>query len=162
MRYLTLANREIDTDRQLAEAERHVVMKLMLWASLGLEQDDFARRRAEALRKGWNNQGALSESAALKELGDDLARRLAIKRGAPGPGWLRAQVFTENFRGGGLRPIDGQGAAPRWEVIDAADVVRGVLEAPAGDSEAALAEFTRGQGELAEKVRALGLELRLA
>lgn len=160
MKYLTLQNREIDTDRHLAEAERHIVMKLMLWASLGLEADDFARRRAEALLKGWNNQGAVNESTVLRELGDDLALRMAARRGGTGPGWLKAQVFSENFRGGGVRLAAGENDPPRFEVLDAADVVRAVLQPAAGDPEAALAEFSDGRGELADRVRALGLELR--
>lgn len=156
MIYLTLQGRAVDTERDLSDAERHVMMKLMLWENLGLEKDEYQRRREDALLNGWNNQGAVSQSAALKAVGDDLAQRLAVRHGARGPGWLRPRLWSGRYAGGGLRPVDGGG----MEVLDAADQVRGTVSLNHDDTDEAVRQLERGQGTLAEQIRALGLELR--
>ena len=160
MDYVTLSGKSIDTDRALAEAERHVLMKLVLWETLGLSDEAFALRRKEALSKGWNQGGQVSESPNLKLINDDLARRLTIRHGAPGPGWLRPREWTESYGGGGIKRVRGDREGWRLEVLDAADVVRGEIDLSGTDVDQALEDFSQGQGVIAEQVKALGLELR--
>lgn len=160
MDYVTLSGKSIDTDRALAEAERHVLMKLVLWETLGLSDAAFARRRDEALSKGWNQGGQVSESPNLKLINDDLAQRLIIRRGAPGPGWLRPREWTESYGGGGIKRVRDDGGAQRLEVLDAADVKRGEIDLAGTDADRALEEVSQGRGVIAEQVRTLGLELR--
>lgn len=76
MIYTTLDGQSFDTDRQLSQAERHVLQKLVIWRKVGLSPREFQRRRAEALAKGWNNQGPVEESAVLAAISEDLLTRL--------------------------------------------------------------------------------------
>ena len=76
MIYTTLDGQSYDTDRQLSEAERHVLQKLVIWRKVGLSPREFQRRRDEALAKGWNNQGPVQESAIMAAISRDLLARL--------------------------------------------------------------------------------------
>jgi hypothetical protein len=77
--YTTRDGQSYGTDRQLSQAERHVLQKLLIWRKVGLSPEEFQRRRAEALAKGWNNQGPVEESAALAAISRDLLARLRAR-----------------------------------------------------------------------------------
>lgn len=168
MRYVTLAGRVVDTDRDLDEAGRHVLQKLMAWESLGLTSAEFAQKRSQALAAGWNGRGPVSESGALGAVAADLARRVAIRAGdLPGPDWLKAQPWPGRYAGGGLERAGVDQGRLILLVRDAADRERGqiVLDLPPGQEvkavlAATLADLRQGRGELAAALRGLGLGVR--
>jgi hypothetical protein len=80
MIYTTLEGQNLDTDRLLSQAERHVLQKLLIWHKLRLSPDEFQQRRARALAKGWNNQGPVEESAALAAISRDILARLNMSQ----------------------------------------------------------------------------------
>lgn len=168
MKYLTLAGRSLDTNRDLDQAGRHVAQKLIFYERLGLSPREFAQRRQRALAQGWNQSGPLTESPALKALADDLARRLALGRQeGPGPGWLKAQVYPGRYQGGGLKPQEPGEDSLGLAVIDAADQDQGRIEVERKPQESlaeaaarAAAELARGDQTLTGKLRALSLKVR--
>nr|NJM03959.1 hypothetical protein [Desulfobacula sp.] len=54
----------VDTDT-LSPEERHIIQKLMAWASLVDSQAKFRAKKDEALQAGWNHSGPVRESRAL-------------------------------------------------------------------------------------------------
>ncbi|MFH1059795.1 MAG: hypothetical protein V1797_14105 [Pseudomonadota bacterium] len=168
MLYTTLAGRIVDTDRDLDEAGRHVMQKLMAWESLGLTSAEFATKRGQALAVGWDGRGAVSDSGALGLVVADLARRVAIKAGdLSGPDWLRPQLWPGRYMGGGLERAGVESGRLVLTARDAADQVRGRigLDLPAQGEVATLLEHTlrelrAGRGELARALRGLGLSAR--
>lgn len=166
MLYRTLAGRLLDTDRDLGEAERHVLQKLVAWERLGLAPAEFALRRAKALAQGWDRRGPLMPGAAFQALADDLAKRLALA-GGPGPGWFLAQAWPGRYAGGGLEARATARGELELIIHDAADLPHGPLAWPAlpGEDlaqaqERALAETAPG-GRLAGEIRRLGLTARV-
>ncbi len=55
---------KIDTAK-LTAAERHILQKLFAWKSLVDSVAAFREKKKDALEKGWNNSGPVSESRAL-------------------------------------------------------------------------------------------------
>ncbi len=74
------SNTEIDTDRDLTAAERHILQKLFGWKTLVNTVAQFRQKKESALRVGWNNSGPIRETKALalviKHLEKDLCLRL--------------------------------------------------------------------------------------
>lgn len=168
MLFQTIEGRVVNTERELDEAQNHVLMKLMAWEKLGLAVDEFERRRREALRVGWNGRGGVSESEVLRAVADDLARRLALRQGTGAPArWLKAQLWPGAYSGGGLRPEGQANGSLELLVLDAADQLRGMVSLslatgqPMADAlHAALGELGQGRGPLAEPIARLGLSPR--
>ncbi len=81
MIFITKDGKSFDTERDLTAPERHVLQKLFLWKSMASSVEEFKRKKEEALRKGWNNSGPLSESENMKaitlELENKVSERLA-------------------------------------------------------------------------------------
>ena len=61
---LTDSGQSVDTDT-LRPEERHIIQKLMAWASLVDSPAKFRAKKEEALKAGWNNSGPVRESRAL-------------------------------------------------------------------------------------------------
>ncbi len=55
---------QVDTAR-LSPEERHIIQKLMAWASLSDSLEFFKEKTAAALEAGWNNSGPVSRTRAL-------------------------------------------------------------------------------------------------
>ena len=64
----TTVGRSIDTQTDLTAPERHVLQKLFAWEMMATGIDQFREKKAEALRKGWNNSGPITESMAFKRI----------------------------------------------------------------------------------------------
>jgi hypothetical protein len=75
----TSNGKSFDTDRDLTAAERHVVQKLFAWESLVTSFEHFRRKKEDALIKGWNNSGPVTESAALTSIIEDLERKVIAR-----------------------------------------------------------------------------------
>jgi len=66
----------IDTERDLTPEERHVLQKLFLWESMAENINQFRQKKNEALLKGWNNSGQISESPVLKIIINHLENKI--------------------------------------------------------------------------------------
>jgi hypothetical protein len=73
----TSSGTTVDTDRDLSEAERHVVQKLMAWESLVTSREQFMQKKTDALRKGWEKSGPLTEGPVLRDIIKDIETRVA-------------------------------------------------------------------------------------
>lgn len=65
-----------DTEKDLTAPERHILQKLFLWESMASSLTEFRDKKDEALVKGWNNSGQISESPALRSIIGELEKRL--------------------------------------------------------------------------------------
>jgi hypothetical protein len=61
-----------DTQKDLTAPERHILQKLFFWKSMAVSVEQFREKKADALRKGWNNSGPVSESPAMTKITRDL------------------------------------------------------------------------------------------
>ena len=62
----------IDTAKDLAPSERHIVQKLFAWASMVESVVRFRELKQKALAEGWNNSGPVRKSRALSRVANDL------------------------------------------------------------------------------------------
>ncbi len=70
---------DIDTDRDLNSAERHILQKLFGWKTMVSSVDEFRRKVESALYVGWNNSGPVRESRALAMVIQQLERELLLR-----------------------------------------------------------------------------------
>ena len=66
-----------DTERDLTAPERHILQKLFLWKSMASSVQQFREKKREALRKGWNHSGPVSESIHLKKVIEILEEKVS-------------------------------------------------------------------------------------
>lgn len=82
---ITLKNGKLyDTEIDLTSPERHILQKLFLWESMASSVNEFNDKKDEALSKGWNNSGPVSESAALKDIINELESRVRTRIASKG------------------------------------------------------------------------------
>ncbi|MBW1785947.1 MAG: hypothetical protein JRK53_04910 [Deltaproteobacteria bacterium] len=79
MKYETPSGQTIDTDRDLSAPERHILQKLFLWESMAGSLKEFREKKREALEKGWNHSGPISENQFLKSITKDLERKVRAR-----------------------------------------------------------------------------------
>jgi len=72
-------NSDIDTDRDLNSAERHILQKLFGWKTMVHSLEEFRRKKESALYVGWNNSGPVRESRALALVIQQLERDLLVR-----------------------------------------------------------------------------------
>jgi hypothetical protein len=75
----TSSGRSFDTDRDLTAAERHIVQKLMAWESLVTSREQFMQKKVDALLRGWEDSGPVTESPALKSIIEDLEKKVIAR-----------------------------------------------------------------------------------
>jgi len=75
----TKEGKSFNTETDLTAPERHILQKLFLWESMASSLDEFKKRRDDALLKGWNNSGPVTESTALKSIILDLERKVSLR-----------------------------------------------------------------------------------
>ncbi|TKB24813.1 hypothetical protein FCL47_16350 [Desulfopila sp. IMCC35006] len=78
-------NPDIDTDRDLSSAERHIVQKLFGWKTMVHSVAEFRQKKESALVMGWNNSGPIRESRALALVAKQLEKEI-VHRLSPGNG----------------------------------------------------------------------------
>jgi len=59
-------NRQIDTERDLTAAERHILQKLLAWKSVVGSLDAFREKARRAFDAGWNNSGPVRERDEMR------------------------------------------------------------------------------------------------
>jgi hypothetical protein len=72
----TKSGAAIDTGKELAAPERHILQKLLLWKDLAASVEEFRGKKEQALRDGWNNSGPVRESRALGDILRDLEEKI--------------------------------------------------------------------------------------
>lgn len=70
---------DIDTDRDLNSAERHILQKLFGWKTMVHSIDEFRQKKESAFNVGWNNSGPVRESRALALVIQQLERELLLR-----------------------------------------------------------------------------------
>ena len=73
---MTSSGRSFDTQKDLTAPERHVLQKLFAWKDMSTSLEQFKEKKMEALQKGWNNSGSITESNALKMIVKDMERKV--------------------------------------------------------------------------------------
>jgi hypothetical protein len=68
-----------DTQKDLTAPERHILQKLFFWKSMAVSVEQFREKKADALRKGWNNSGPVSESPAMTKITRDLEEKVLLR-----------------------------------------------------------------------------------
>jgi hypothetical protein len=86
--HITLSTgRKIDTQHDLTAVERHIVQKLYAWADAVDTVEAFENKRKQALQAGWNGSGQVIERSVLRQIIDDLEKKVRTKlRPKPGVG----------------------------------------------------------------------------
>ena len=72
----TTAGRTFDTQKDLTAPERHVLQKLFAWQDMADSVEQFREKKEEALQKGWNNSGPITESFALKIINKHMEKKV--------------------------------------------------------------------------------------
>jgi len=75
----TRDGQSFETNRDLTAPERHILQKLFAWESMATSLEQFREKKKEALLKGWNNSGPVTESSALKAIIKNLERKVSIR-----------------------------------------------------------------------------------
>ena len=73
---MTSNGRSFDTQKDLTTTERHVLQKLYAWQDMSTSLEQFREKKEEALQKGWNNLGPITESIALKLIVKDMETKV--------------------------------------------------------------------------------------
>jgi len=73
------SNTEVDTDRDLSSAERHIVQKLFGWKTMVDSVAQFRQKTKSALSDGWNNSGPVRESQAMTLVIQQLEKELLLR-----------------------------------------------------------------------------------
>jgi hypothetical protein len=75
----TKDGKSFNTETDLSAPERHILQKLFLWESMASSLDEFKAKKKDALFKGWNHSGPISESPALRSIVIDLERKVRLR-----------------------------------------------------------------------------------
>jgi len=75
----TWNGKSFDTDKDLTEAERHIIQKLFAWESLVISLEQFREKKKDALLKGWNNLGPVTESTTLSTIIKDIEKKVEAR-----------------------------------------------------------------------------------
>ena len=65
----------VDTAR-LSPEERHIIQKLMAWASLSTSMAMFREKTRAALEAGWNDSGPVAKTRALSQVIDHFEKKV--------------------------------------------------------------------------------------
>jgi hypothetical protein len=79
MIFTTAHGETIDTAKDLTAPERHILQKLFFWKSMAVSVEQFRGKKTEALEKGWNDSGPVTESPAMKKVTQDLEEKVRMR-----------------------------------------------------------------------------------
>lgn len=72
-------NSEIDTERDLRSAEKHILQKLLCYKCFVGSVAEFRQKKETAFRVGWNDSGPVRESAAMARIAERLEAELLLR-----------------------------------------------------------------------------------
>jgi hypothetical protein len=67
---------EVDTERDLSSAEKHILQKLLCYKEYVQSVTDFRQKKAAAFRTGWNDSGPVRETPLMARVADQLEAEL--------------------------------------------------------------------------------------
>lgn len=77
----TRSGKSFDTDRDLTPPERHILQKLIIWASFAVSVDQFREKEKQAMLRGWNNSGPIKTSETMKAIIAELEAKVVLRLG---------------------------------------------------------------------------------
>jgi hypothetical protein len=77
----TKDGKTFNTDTDLTAEERHILQKLILWKSMASSVDQFRQKKKEAMIRGWNNSGPVTESNPLMAIIADMEEQINLRLG---------------------------------------------------------------------------------
>jgi hypothetical protein len=72
-------NSEIDTERDLSSAEKHILQKLLCYKFFVGSVAEFRQKKETAFRVGWNDSGPVRESATMAKVAEQLETELLLR-----------------------------------------------------------------------------------
>lgn len=72
-------NSEIDTERDLSSAEKHILQKLLCYKVYVASVAEFRQKKETAFRVGWNDSGPVHESATMTRVAEQLEAELRLR-----------------------------------------------------------------------------------
>ena len=72
-------NSEIDTERDLNSAEKHILQKLLCYKVFVGSVAEFRQKKEIAFRVGWNDSGPIRESDIMARVADQLESELHLR-----------------------------------------------------------------------------------
>lgn len=72
-------NNEIDTERDLSSAEKHILQKLLCYKVFVGSVAEFRQKKETAFRVGWNDSGPVRESATMSKVAEQLETELRLR-----------------------------------------------------------------------------------
>jgi hypothetical protein len=72
-------NSEIDTERDLSSAEKHILQKLLCYKFFVGSVAEFRQKKETAFRVGWNDSGPVHESATMVRVAEQLEMELRLR-----------------------------------------------------------------------------------
>lgn len=72
-------NSEIDTERDLSSAEKHILQKLLCYKFYVGSMEEFRQKKKTAFRVGWNDSGPVHESPAMARVAEQLEAELRLR-----------------------------------------------------------------------------------
>ena len=77
----TKNGQSFDTNKDLTAPERHALQKLFAWEAMATSLEQFREKKKDALHKGWNNSGPITESSVLKAITGDMEEKVMARLG---------------------------------------------------------------------------------
>lgn len=72
-------NSEIDTERDLSSAEKHILQKLLCYKVYAQSVADFRQKKEKAFRVGWNDSGPVRETPIMARVAEQLEAELCSR-----------------------------------------------------------------------------------
>lgn len=79
MKILLSDKSEIDTERDLNSAEKHILQKLLCYKVFVGSVAEFRQKKETAFRVGWNDSGPVRESATMARVAEQLEADLRLR-----------------------------------------------------------------------------------
>lgn len=70
---------EIDTERDLSSAEKHILQKLLCYQVFVGSVAEFRQKKETAYRVGWNDSGPVRETALMARVAEQLETELRLR-----------------------------------------------------------------------------------
>ena len=72
-------NSEIDTERDLSSAEKHILQKLLCYKVYAQSVAEFRQKKEKAFRVGWNESGPVRETPIMAKVAEQLEAELRLR-----------------------------------------------------------------------------------
>lgn len=72
-------NSQIDTERDLSSAEKHILQKLLCYKIYVGSVAEFRQKKETAFRVGWNDSGPVRESPTMARVAEQLETELRLR-----------------------------------------------------------------------------------